>query len=306
MPISIKLAQDERHIEQVFRIRHQVFCEEEGLVQPNAAQIVLDRFDAFPASKLFVVLDEEDQVVGSVRVTMDNAVGLPADEYFDFRAFIPDASGFMSVSMFCVTKPYRNAMVASGLLLMCGYYALANDVDYICAPLNPSLGSLIRRIGAKPMARDLLTATHLNTGFMPYLLDMADMNETFVNFARQNIAHNMIQSYECMIFQKGEQIIRKGDIGDCAYVIVNGTAQVLHPTTSQPIADLGEGDVFGELALFSSDNVRTADVVATSVMRVMVLPQKAFLEHVRTSPEASISLLHSMSNRMKSMLERQL
>jgi len=303
MPIRIQLAQSEQHIDQVFRNRRQVFCEEEDLIKADGTQAVVDRFDAFPASKMFVVLDDDDQVVGSVRVTMDNGVGLPADEYFDFRAHLPEDCRFMSVSMFCVTKPYRNALIASGLMLMCTYYALANDVDYIGAPLNPTIGNMIRRIGAKPLTKDLQYMPHLNTGFLPYLLDIDDLNETFLNFAKQNIAHNMIQSYECMIFNNGEQIIRKDDVGDCAFVIVNGTAQVLHPVTSEPMAELTEGDVFGELALFSADNVRSADVFASSVMRVMVLPQKAFLEHIRTSPEAGITLLHSMSSRMKSMLE---
>lgn len=302
MPIRICLAQNEQHIDQAFRVRHQVFCEEEGLIQTDGAQIVLDRFDAFPATKIFVVLDEADQVVGSVRLTMDNAAGLPADEYFDFRSHAPHARRLMSVGMFCVAKPYRNAIVASGLLLMCGYYAMAKDVDYVCMPLNPDIGNMTRRVGAKPLTQEEQVAPHLNVGFLPYLLCIEDLNETFAHFAKQNIAHNMIQSYECMIFKKGEQIIRKGDIGDCAYVIVNGSAEVLHPKTSVPMAELSEGDVFGELALFSACNTRTADVVASSVVRAMVLPQKAFLEHIKTSPEASLNLLSSMSSRMQSVL----
>lgn len=302
MPIRIQHAQDEQHIEQVFRLRHRVFCQEENLFQTNGTPFVLDRYDAFPASRLFVALGEENEVVGSVRVTLDNAVGLPADEYFDFRAHVPRDSRIMSVSMFCVAKPYRSAMIANGLLSMCAYYALSKQVDYICAPLNPSIGNLIRRIGAKPMTEDVLSVPNLNVGFLPYLLHVADMNETYTQFARQNITHNMIRSFECMIFRKGEQIIRKDDLGDCAYLIANGTVAVLHPITSQPIAELSEGDVFGELALFSSDNMRTADVFASSATRVMVLPKKALLEHIRTSPEAGLNLLHGMSRRMKSVL----
>ncbi len=302
MPIRIRLAQSEQHIDQVFRLRHQVFCEEGNFFQTDGAQLVMDRFDTFPASRIFVALDEADQVVGSVRVTMDNPVGMPSDEYFDFRAHVPQESRLMSVGMFCVEKPHRNATVASGLLLMCSYYAMANKVDYACMPLNPDIGNLIRRVGGKPVTEEEQIAPHLNVGFVPYLLHIDEMNETFVHFAKQNIAYNMIQSYECMIFKKGEQIIRKGDIGDCAYVIVNGSAVVLHPKTSMPMAELSEGDVFGELALFSSCNMRTADVVASSAVRAMVLPQKVFLEHIKTSPEASLSLLSSMSSRMKSVL----
>lgn len=304
MPVRIQQARDEQHVDQVFRLRHQVFCREENLIQADGAHSVLDRYDAFPSSRLFVVLNEADQVVGSVRVTLDNAVGLPADEYFDFRMHAPQGSRFMSVSMYCVAKSHRSAMVATGLLLMCGYYALANDVDYICMPLNPAIGNLIRRIGAKPMTEELQIAPNLKEGFLPYLLQVGEMNDTYAHFARQNITHNMIQSFECMIFRKGEQIIRKHDLGECAYLIVGGSATVMHPITSRPIAELSNGDVFGELALFSNDNIRTADVFASSVVRVMVLRQADLLEHIKTSPEAGLKLLHIMSRRMKSVLDR--
>jgi N-acyl-L-homoserine lactone synthetase len=302
MPIRILHARDEGQIDQVFRLRHQVFCQEENLFQTNGSQFVLDRYDAFPASKLFVVLGEEDQVVGSVRVTLDNPAGLPADDYFDFRAHVPQDSRVMSISMFCVAKPYRNAMIASGLLTMCAYYALSQQVDYICAPLNPAIANLIRRIGAKQLTDEPQTVPNLNDGFLPCLLHLPDMNETYAKFARQNVTNNMIQSFECMIFRKGEQIIRKDDVGDCAYLIASGSVAVMHPVTSQPMAELTEGDVFGELALFSSDNVRTTDVFASSMTRVMVLPKKALLEHIRTSPEAGLNLLHVMTKRMMSVL----
>ncbi|QBF33454.1 cyclic nucleotide-binding domain-containing protein [Thalassococcus sp. S3] len=291
MPIRIRLAQDEQDIEQVFRIRHQVFREEEDLIHADGTQVVLDQFDAFPASKLFVALNERDQIVGSVRATLDNPAGLPADEYFDFREHTPPASRFMSISMYCVARPYRNLMVARGLLLMCTYHALANNVDYISAPLNPVVGKLIHRIGGKPVTNDLLSVPHINVRFLPYLLDMNDLHETFANFAKQNVAHNMIRSYECMIFKKGERIIRKGDPGDCAYLIVTGAAQVLHPNTSAPIAELSQGDVFGDRELLSGDTMRTADVFASSLVRVMVLPKRAFLEHQRTLPRTSVDPL---------------
>ena len=155
MPIHIRLAETEQDIDQVFRVRHQVFCQEEDLIHANAADLVVDRFDAFPASKSFVSLDEAGRVVGSVRVTLDNAIGLPAEEYFDFRSYVPEGSRMMSISMFCVAKHHRSTTVARGLLLMCGYYAMANQMDYTCMPANPTIGNMICRIGGKPLLSDL-------------------------------------------------------------------------------------------------------------------------------------------------------
>ncbi|MBO9479577.1 cyclic nucleotide-binding domain-containing protein [Shimia sp. R11_0] len=302
MPFRIQHAQDERQIDQVFRLRHQVFCQEEGLLHAEGAQQhLLDKYDAYPSSRLFVALDDADRVIGSVRVTLDNPAGMPADDYFDFRTHAPQNSRFMSVGMLCVAKAHRSAMVANGLLMMCGYFALAKQVDYICVPLNPMLGGVLQRIGAKQLTEDLQAAPNVKEGFLPYLLNVEDMHETYAEFARQNITHNMIESFECMLFEEGEQIIQKDAVGDCAYLIVNGSVAVMHPATSQPLVALSEGDVFGELALFSSDNLRTADVFASSMTRVMVLPKRALLEHIKTSPEAGLNLLSVMSQRMKSV-----
>ena len=175
-------------------------------------------------------------------------------------------------------------------------------MDYICARLNPPIGNLIRRIGAKQLTEEPQTAPHLNVGFLPFLLHVPELTETYAKFARQNVTHNMIPSFECTIFTKGEQIIRKDDVGDCAYLIANGSVSVMHPITSKPIVELTEGDVFGELALFSSGNVRTTDVFASSMTRVIVLPKKALIEYIKTSPEADLNLLHVMTRRMMSVL----
>jgi len=286
MPVRITLAQDASSIEQVFRLRHKVFCEEENFMEPNASQRIFDRFDAFPTSKLFVALDDAGQVVGSVRATLDAAVGLPADEYFDFRAHAPQARRLMSVSLYCIAQQHRSAMVASGLMLMCGYFAMLHDVDYVCMPINPTIRHMVGRIGGKPLTQTLQTASHLNCEFAPYLLKIAEMNDAFMHFAKQNVTHNMIRSYECRIFKKGELILRKGDRADNAYLMIDGAAQVLDPHTSQPMAEVTEGDVLGMQDLHNVDSRSPADVRATSLVRAMVLPRAALLSHFRANGDS--------------------
>lgn len=301
MPITINLAENENHISQALRVRHTVFCEEEKLFPETPSKMILDEYDAFPSSKMFVVRDG-DTVVGSVRVTIDNPHGLPADHYFDFREHFDDTSKIMNISMFCVTKPYRSAALSTGLLLMCAYYAVAHEVDHIIAPLNPPIARMIMRLGATSLTPEPIALESSGLKFLPVALDTKNLNEFFLNFARNNMSYNMIGSYHCMYFDKGEKIITKGDTGDSAFVLIEGGAEVIAPNGTGVIATLGVGEVFGELALFSKGFVRTADVVATVKTRVMVLPKAAFLDHIRNDPETSLSLLKTVSERMRNLL----
>ena len=61
----------------------------------------------------------------------------------------------------------------------------------------------------------------------------------------------------------GEHVVREGEAGDAAYVVVRGRCQVYthREGTHVPLAELGPGEVFGETAILA-ETVRTASVVA--------------------------------------------
>jgi CRP-like cAMP-binding protein len=65
---------------------------------------------------------------------------------------------------------------------------------------------------------------------------------------------------------KGETVAAEGDFGHALYAIESGQASV--SIDGAPVATLGPGDVFGEMAVISSGR-RTATVVATSPMRLI-------------------------------------
>jgi CRP-like cAMP-binding protein len=84
-------------------------------------------------------------------------------------------------------------------------------------------------------------------------------------------------------------------------VIIEGEIEVRAAGTDQVLATMGRGEVFGELALLT-DDIRTADVVACSDLRIMSLPKEAFLEHLMKNPDHAMWMLKSIGKRMKSML----
>ncbi len=67
----------------------------------------------------------------------------------------------------------------------------------------------------------------------------------------------------------GRELAHEGELAYELFVIEEGTAAVTHD--GAPVADLGPGDFFGEIALLDDARRRTSTVVATSPMRLAVL-----------------------------------
>ena len=59
----------------------------------------------------------------------------------------------------------------------------------------------------------------------------------------------------------GEVVFREGEAGDALYIVARGTVEVLHDQAGQTLAELGDGQAFGEMALLSG-GTRTATVRA--------------------------------------------
>jgi len=53
------------------------------------------------------------------------------------------------------------------------------------------------------------------------------------------------------VYGDGEEIVRQGETGDCMYVIQTGQAEAIQGKEGKAVrlAVLGEGDIFGEMAL---------------------------------------------------------
>ncbi len=78
------------------------------------------------------------------------------------------------------------------------------------------------------------------------------------------------------LFAAGEVIVRQGDIGDCAYLILEGSCRVTQQT-AEGVVELREmesGAVFGELAVLL-EGPRTATVTAQTETAVLVIDRAA-------------------------------
>jgi CRP-like cAMP-binding protein len=82
----------------------------------------------------------------------------------------------------------------------------------------------------------------------------------------------------------GQALVSEGAFAHEFFVIEEGTAEVRKG--DQRIAELGEGDFFGEIALLEQDR-RTASVVATTPMKAIVMFGRDFREMEREMPEVA-------------------
>jgi len=100
--------------------------------------------------------------------------------------------------------------------------------------------------------------------------------------------------------EAGRVLVREGERGHEAFVIVNGSATVSRK--DQQIATLHAGDVVGELAPLTG-GVRTATVVAETPMDLLVIGQREFGALLDDVPGLAVRVLHNLAHRMVELEE---
>jgi CRP-like cAMP-binding protein len=105
---------------------------------------------------------------------------------------------------------------------------------------------------------------------IPLLADLTDADLAAIALAAQEVD-----------VEEGETIAIEGEVGHALFAIERGRAAV--SANGEPIATLGPGDVFGEIAVIASGR-RTATVVATSPMRLIALLKPDVWALERRSP----------------------
>jgi CRP-like cAMP-binding protein/flavin-dependent dehydrogenase len=104
------------------------------------------------------------------------------------------------------------------------------------------------------------------------------------------------------VYEDGEVIVRQGEVGHCMYVVQAGQVEVVREAAdgSGPLAELGKGEVFGEMALID-DEVRSATVRAKGRARVLTVDKHLFLKKIHEDPSLALRTLGRMSQRIREM-----
>jgi CRP/FNR family cyclic AMP-dependent transcriptional regulator len=106
---------------------------------------------------------------------------------------------------------------------------------------------------------------------------------------------------ERVVFDCGKRLFSQGDVGDAAYLIIDGHAEVIAETPGGPVvlATLGPNEIVGEMAILS--NVpRTATVCAKDRLVTLRISKEPFMRMVREFPNMAVSIMQELAHRLES------
>ena len=137
MTVRIRLARTTDELDQVFALRHRVMVDEEGYMPAQPDGRLFDRFDAYPTTGNVIAL-VGGRIVGAVRLIERTPAGASADEFFDFRPFLPPAARDVTGGMLVLERAHRDTPRLVFAMMGMGYYwAIGRGATHIIAPANP-------------------------------------------------------------------------------------------------------------------------------------------------------------------------
>jgi len=111
----------------------------------------------------------------------------------------------------------------------------------------------------------------------------------------------LVQHADIEIVKPGFTIVHQGDIGDAFFLVVVGELSVLvREVGDEPVATLGPGTFFGEIAVVTHQP-RSATVVAATPAELISFPRQALVDLVDDYPQlrehlSRVGLARSESN----------
>jgi CRP-like cAMP-binding protein len=107
---------------------------------------------------------------------------------------------------------------------------------------------------------------------------------------------------ERLTFAANQVLFNQGDIGDAAYVIIDGQAEVVVQTPNGPltVAKVGKNAFVGEIAILI-DVPRTATIKASTRLETLKISKDLFFRLVKEFPEMAVEIMRELARRVEAM-----
>lgn len=319
MGIRIKVATTSAELNDVYRLRYQVYVNTGGYFEPNPQKIVMDMFDAIPDCCNIIAYDG-DIPVGTLRINRDNSLKLPADKLFDFSDYRQNAKlqsdidnspepMFVSAGMLAIAEKWRNRRDVFRAL-----FKLACDVGYswgashLIVTVNIETESIYKRLGFTVLAEKVWYET-----VGDYIVPMACELDTMYRWAfgslhdKSGLLEAFAGCFQYLLVSSGAVIFDEGESGNEAYLVSSGAVTIsrsaLNKVDTLELATLPSGALFGELSLID-DEPRSASAIALNNCELVVLNRDAFWQKAREDADYLKSLLTILSQRIRDVDQR--
>jgi cAMP-dependent protein kinase regulator len=96
----------------------------------------------------------------------------------------------------------------------------------------------------------------------------------------------VLKNLDVVLVKAGEKFITEGEVGDSMFILITGRVDVLRESVDGPtknVAELGEGSLFGEMALVA-ETPRLASVVAATDCTLLKISRDAYLKIIEQYP----------------------
>jgi CRP-like cAMP-binding protein len=105
---------------------------------------------------------------------------------------------------------------------------------------------------------------------------------------------------ERVTYGPGQTLFQQGDMGDAAYIIMDGDAAILIDTPDGPltVATMGRNAIIGEIAILC-DVPRTATVRAESTLVTLRISKDLFFRLVNEFPQMAVEIMRELARRLE-------
>jgi CRP-like cAMP-binding protein len=109
----------------------------------------------------------------------------------------------------------------------------------------------------------------------------------------------LAQHLELLSARAGEVIVRKGDAGDCLFIVAEGQLRAMDG--ERVLNELGRRDLFGEMAVLDAQP-RSATVIAITDARLLKLRQSDLNALMAQQPEVAQEMIRILSRRLRARM----
>jgi len=121
----------------------------------------------------------------------------------------------------------------------------------------------------------------------------------FADLARPQL-EAILHTYDEELFPEGQRILRQGLSGSGLYIVLDGEAGIL--INGEERLRHGRGEFFGEVSSLLGE-APTADVVAATPLRCLVVPGPEVRRFLLDNPPVAVRMLEAEARRLATTLQ---